>query len=109
EITEALVDALDGAKEFVNPHGFAGYFICGHARRYGVTELSGAADTFSGKQGDHSEWILFPRLALLPLLNGPRRLAHIIHGIAEFPENARIEWARAHLVLQPDQVGASFL
>jgi len=103
------VDTLDGAQEFVDAHGFASYFVSGYARGYGITKLSGAADTFGGKQRDHSEWILFPRLALLPLLNGPRRLAHVIHGIPEFPEDARIEGARAHVILQPDQVGASFL
>jgi len=37
--------------------------------------------------------ILAPRLALLPLLNGPGGLAHIVDGIPEFPEDARIEWA----------------
>src|SRR6267143_7059551 len=106
---EALVDALDGSEEFVNPHGFADYFVSGQAGVYGVAELSGAADTFSGQQRKHSEWILSPRLALLPLLNGPRRLAHVIHGIPEFREDARIEGARAHLILQSDQVGAGFL
>ena len=103
------MDALDGSKEFINPHGFAGYIVSGKARVYGVAELSGAADTFSSQQREHREWILFPRLALLPLLNGPGRLAHIIHGIPEFPEDARIEWAGAHLILEPDEVGASFL
>src|SRR5437016_7939685 len=105
----ALGDGLDGVEEFSDANGFSGYFVGSHARRYSVTELSGAADTFGGKQRDHSEWILFPRLALLPLLNGPGRLAHVIHGIPEFPENARIKWARAHLVLQPDPVGAGLL
>ena len=103
------MDALDGSEEFINPHGFAGYFVSGQARGYGVAELSGAADPFRSQQGEHSEWILFAGLALLPLLDGPRRLAHIIHCIAEFLEDARIEWARAHLILQPDQVGAGFL
>src|SRR5206468_7080036 len=109
EVKKTLVDALDGSEEFINPHGFADYFVSGHAGVYGVAELSGTADTFSGQQRKHREWILLPRLALLPLLNGPRRLAHIIHGIPEFPENARIERARAHLILQPDEVGAGFL
>jgi hypothetical protein len=103
------MDALDGSDEFINPHGFASYFVSGQARGNGVAELSGAADTFSSQQREHGEWILLPRLALLPLLNGPRRLAHIIHCIPEFAEDARIEWARAHLILQPDQVGAGFL
>lgn len=103
------MDAFDGLEEFINPHGFASDFVSGHACCYGVTELSGAADPFSSEQREHSEWILMARLALLPFLNGPRGLADIVHGIAEFPEDARIERARAHLILQPDQVGAGFL
>ena len=103
------MDALDGLEKFINAHGFAGYFVSVHALVYGVAELSGAADTFSSQQREHGEWILLPRLALLPLLNGPGRLAHVIHGIPEFTEDARIEWARAHLILEPDEVGAGFL
>jgi hypothetical protein len=90
EIKEALVDALDGSEEFINPHGFASYFVCGRVRGYGVAELSGAADSFSSQQGKHRVGILAPRLALLPLLNGPRGLAHIIHRIPELPEDALI-------------------
>jgi len=103
------VDPLYGSEEFINAHGFAGYFVSGQAGVYGVAELSGAADTFSSQQWEHSEGILFPRLALLPLLDGPRGLADIIDGIPKFPEDARIEWARAHLIFEPDEVGASFL
>ncbi len=103
------MDALDGSEEFMNPHGFASYFVSVHALVYGVAELSGAADTFGSQQREHREWILLPRLALLPLLNGPRGLAHIIHGIPEFAEDARVERARAHLILEPDEVGAGFL
>src|SRR5712692_8652494 len=103
------MDAFDGLEEFINPHGFAGHFVSGQARGYGVAELGGAADPFSRQQGEHGEWILVPRLALLPLLNGPGGLADIVHGIAEFPKDARIEWARAHFILQPDEVGAGFL
>ncbi len=109
ENKEALVDALDGSEEFINPHGFASYFLCGPVLGYGVAELSGAADTLSSNQGEHRVWIVVPRLALLPLLNGPRRLAHIIHGIPEFPEDALIYWARAHVILKLDEVGAGFL
>jgi hypothetical protein len=90
ETKEALVDALDGSEEFVNPHGFASYFVCGRVRDYGVAELSCAADTLSSQQGEHRVWIVLPRLALLPLLNGPPRLAHIIHCIPEFSEDALI-------------------
>ena len=103
------MDALDGLEKFVNADGFASYFVRGEARGDGVAELSGAADTFSSQQREHGEGILAARLALLPLLNGPRRLAHIIDGIPKFPEDARIERARAHLILQPDEVGAGFL
>ena len=103
------MDALDGSEEFINPDGFASHFVCGHSRGYGVAELSGAADTFSSQQGEHGVWILTPRLAILPLLNGPRRLAHIIHGIPKFPEDTRIDWAGAHVILQPDKVGAGSL
>jgi len=78
------VDTLDGSEEFINAHGFAGHFVTGKARGYGVAELSGAADTFGSQQREHREWILLPRLALLPLLNGPGGLANIIHGIAKF-------------------------
>ena len=39
---------------------FADYFVSGQAGVYGVAELSGAADTFSGQQREHSEWILLP-------------------------------------------------
>jgi hypothetical protein len=90
ESKEALVDALDGLEEFINSHGLASYFMRGGVRGYGVAELSGAADTLSGEQGEHGVWIVAPRLALLPFLNGPRRLAHIIHGIPEFRKDARI-------------------
>jgi hypothetical protein len=103
------VDALDGLEEFIDAHGFAGYFVSGQAGGDGVAELSGAADAFGSQQREHGERILLARLALLPLLNGPGRLAHIIHGIAEFAEDARIEWSRAHLILEPDEVGAGFL
>ena len=103
------MDAVDGLEKFVNAHGFASYFVSGKAGGYGVAELSGAADTFSSQQREHSEGILAPRLALLPLLNGPRGLADVIHGIPEFLEDARIERARAHLILEPDEVGASLL
>src|SRR5258708_39533422 len=70
ESNEALVDAYDGLEEFMNPHGFASYFVSGQAGGNGLAELSGAADTFSSQQGEHSEGILLPRLALLPLFNG---------------------------------------
>jgi len=103
------VDALDGLEEFINPHGFAGYIVSGKARVYGVAKLSGAANTFRSKQREHREWILFPRLALLPLLDGPRGLADIIDGIPKFPEDTRIERAGAHLILEPDEVGAGSL
>ncbi len=109
EIKEALVDALGCSEEFINPHSFESYFMRGQVRGYGVAELSGAAETFSSQQREHGEWILLPRLALLPLLNGPRRLAHIIHCITEFPEDARIYRAGAHVILEPDKVGAGFL
>ena len=46
EIKEALVDALDGLEEFINPHGLASYFVCGRVGGYGFAELRGAADTF---------------------------------------------------------------
>jgi hypothetical protein len=103
------VDAIDGLEEFIDPNGFASYFVSCHTRGYGVAELSGAADAFGSQQGEHSEWILVPRLALLPLLNGPGRLTDIVHSIPEFPEDARIVWAGAHFVLEPDEVGAGFL
>ena len=103
------MDAVDGLEEFINPHGLASYFMRGGVRGYGVAELRGAADTFGSQQGEHRLWIVLPRLALLPLLNGPRRLAHMIHCIPEFREDARIYGARAHVVLQPDKVGAGFL
>src|SRR6266849_6726273 len=90
ENKEALVDALDGLKEFINSHRFASYFVCSRVRGYGVAKLSGAADTFGSQQGEHRVRIMVPRLALLPLLNGPRGLAHMIHGIPEFGEDARI-------------------
>jgi len=109
EIKEALVDALGGSEEFINPHSFASHFMRSQVRGYGVAELSGAAETFSSQQREHGLWILLPRLALLPLLNGPRGLAHIIHCIAEFPEDARIYRAGAHVILQPDEIGAGFL
>ena len=75
EIKERLVDALDDLKEFIYSHGFASYFVCGRVRDYGVAELSGSADTLSRKQREHGVWIVVTQLALLPLLNGPRRLA----------------------------------
>jgi hypothetical protein len=109
ETMEALVNAFDGLEEFIDPNGFASHFVSCHTRGYGVAELSGAADAFGSQQREHGEWILMARLALLPLLNGPGGLAHIIHGIPEFPEDAWIEGARAHFILQPDQVGAGFL
>ena len=109
EIKEALLDALDGSEEFINAHSLAGHFVNGQARVYGITELTGTSDTFRSQQREHRERILLARLALLPFLNGPGRLAHIIHGIPEFPEDARIEWARAHFILEPDEVGAGFL
>jgi hypothetical protein len=93
------MDALDGSEELINPHGFASELVRGRGRGYGVAELSGAADTFSSQQGKHRVGILALRLALLPLLNGPRRLAHIIHRIPEFSEDALIYWARAHVIL----------
>jgi len=99
ETKEALVDALDGSQEFINPYGFASYLVCGRVLGYGLAELSGAADTFRSQQGEHRVRILLPRLALLPLLNGPRRLAHMIHGIPEFRKDARIYRARAHVIL----------
>src|SRR6266852_5751052 len=43
ESKEALVDAVDGLEEFINPHGLASYFMRGGVRGYGVAELSGAA------------------------------------------------------------------
>jgi len=93
------VDTLNGPEEFINPHGFASYLACGRGRAYGIAELSSAADTFSSQQGKHCLWILVPRLPLLPLLNGPRRFADIIHCIPEFSEDALICWARAHVIL----------
>jgi hypothetical protein len=99
ESKEALVDAVDGLEEFINSHGFASYFVRGRVRGYGIAELSGAADTLSSQQWEHRVRVAVPRLALLPLLNGPRRLAHIIHCIPEFREDARIYWARAHVIL----------
>jgi hypothetical protein len=109
EINKALVDAFNGLEEFINADGFASYFVGGEAGGYGIAELGGAADTFSSQQRKHGEGILVARLAFLPLLNGPGSLAHIIHGIAKFPEDARIERARTHLILEPDQVGAGLL
>jgi hypothetical protein len=109
EMQEALVDALDGPEEFLNPHRFASNFVCGRVRGNGVAELSGAANALSGQQGEHRLRILLPRLALLPFLNGPSGLADVVHGIAEFPEDARIDGALAHVVLQLDKVGASLL
>jgi len=103
------VDALDGLEEFMNAYGFASYFVSGQAGVDGVAELSGAADAFGSQQREHGERILVPRLALLPLLNRPGGLADIIDGIAEFAEDARIEGAGAHLILEPDEVGAGFL
>lgn len=91
------MDALDGLKEFINSNGFASYFVCGGVRD--GAELSGAADALSRQQREHGVWIMVPQLALLPLLNPPRRLAQLIHCIPEFPENARIYWPRAHFIL----------
>src|SRR5260370_4612998 len=102
EIKEALVDALGGSEEFINPHSFASHFMRGQVRGYGVAELSGAAETFSSQQREQGLWILLPRLALLPLFNGPRGLAHIIHCFAEFPEVSRFYRARPHVMLQPN-------
>ena len=99
EIEERLVDALDDLKEFNNSLRFASYFVCGRVRNYRVAELSGAADTLSRQQREHGVWIVVPQLALLPLLNGPRGLAQLIHCIPEFPEDARIYWPRAHVIL----------
>jgi hypothetical protein len=36
EMKEALVDTLDGLEEFINPYGFASYFVRGRVRGYGV-------------------------------------------------------------------------
>lgn len=76
EIKEALVDPLDGSQELINPHGFASYFVCGRARGYGVAQLSGAADTFSGQQRQHRAT---PSYAHDPLhLEIPLGCAHLL-------------------------------
>ena len=51
---------------------------------------------------------MLPGLALLPLLNRPGGLAHVIHGVPEFAQNALIDRARAHVILQLNQVRAGF-
>src|SRR5260370_35812356 len=78
ESKEALVDAVDGLEELINPHGLASYFMRGGVRGYGVAELRGAADTFSCQLEEHRLGIVLPRLAVLTFLNGPRRLSHMI-------------------------------
>lgn len=100
QIHEALVEALDDCEEFIDPQGFARYVVCGRIRDYRIAELRGTANTLGGQQGKHCLRIMVLRLALLPFLNGPGRFAHVIHGIPELAEDARLDWAVAHVILE---------
>ena len=74
---------LDGPEELVDSYRFAGYLVRCEVRRYRFTELGAAADTLGSQQGEHGLRIVLLQLALLPLLNRPRGLAHVVHCIAE--------------------------
>jgi hypothetical protein len=108
ERKKSLVDTLDGLEEFVDSHCFASYFVCVRFGSDGVAELRGAADAFGSQQGEYCLWILVPRLALLPLLNRPGCLSHIIHCIAEFPEDVGIYRGGSHVVFQSNKLRAGF-
>ncbi len=103
------MQALDGLKKFSNAHGFAAYFVRSRGGCNGFAELGRAPDAFSGQQRNHRFGILLLRLALLPFLHGPGRLADVVHGVAEILEDARIDRAGTHVVFEPDKFGARFL
>src|SRR5262249_21324878 len=44
EIGDVLIEALDGAKEFLHARGFAGDFARGHVRSDGFAKLRGPAN-----------------------------------------------------------------
>src|SRR2546429_2586122 len=61
-----------------------------------LTELRSPANAFRREQGKHRLRVLVPRLALLPLLNRPGGLAHVIHGIAEFTDRKSTRLNSSH-------------
>src|SRR5579864_5820257 len=93
KMPELFVNAFDGPEKFLDPHGFPGDLVGIRSRDDRVAQLRGAANAFGGQQGENRLWILAAQLAFLPLLNGPRRLAHIVHRIPKFPEDVRVHRA----------------
>ncbi len=76
-----LVYALDGPEELINSRGFTGYFVSSQVCGYRLVELSATADALSNEQREHRVGIVVLQLTLLPFLNGPCGLAHVIHRL----------------------------
>src|SRR5437879_13461534 len=55
-----------------------------------LIELRPAADALCNEQWNYRCRIPPPNLSLLPFLNGPRGLANVIHGVAEFAQHIKI-------------------
>src|SRR6516225_8715294 len=104
QICDALVQALDGLEELVNSDGFGGYFMDSQVRQYCFAELSGAANALGGEQREHCLRIVLLQLALLPFLNCPRSFAHVVDGVAELCQYARLYASRLHRLLDLDKI-----
>jgi len=103
------MDAFNGFEEFADAYCFAPYLLRGGSRADALAKLGGAPDALGGQQWNHRLWILALRLALLPFLNGPSRLAHVIHRVAKLRKHAGINRAGPHVVLDPHQLRTSLL
>src|SRR6267143_4211662 len=68
-----------------------------------LIELRPAADALSNETWTYRCRIAPLNLSLLPFLNGPRGLANVIHGVAEFAQHIRINVARFYAVLKLQQ------
>src|SRR6266480_1096270 len=68
-----------------------------------LIELRPAADALCNEQWNYRCRIPPLNLSLLPFLNGPRGLANVIHGVAEFAQHIRINVARFYAVLKLQQ------
>src|SRR5690242_1780762 len=101
--------ALHREIELLDARGFAGDFVSGEVAGDGVAELGGAAEALGGKQRQDGARIAMLELALLPFLDGPGGLADVVDGVAKLDEDAWLDFASAHGLLELHKLGAGFL
>src|SRR5260221_12377493 len=107
-MSEAGGDLLKGLRKVGNSRGFGVYCLPGRVGGNGVDKLGGTADALSREQGEHRPGIVILELALLPLLNRPGSLTHVIYSVAEVCQDARVYSARANLLFEAEKLGPGF-